>query len=392
LEEDVTDSSKRKNGEQQNRKATTRAGLILVLCACLSVSMLHGCRSMSEDGGVFKDTHYYDQSSTPNAAPDYYAETESLRSSDYGETSIDLSDSISRKIVYSYNYNLETTDMSSTLSMLEDGISSSGGYIQSSTYSGRDVNNQYSSVSIICRIPVTSVDSFKALIEDAGVVQFRSESGEDITDVYFDVETRLSTLRIQEARLLQLLEQSGDLSDILEIERELMRVRTDIEQLTTTLQKYDNLVDLTTFTVSIYNVSEYSPTPDDSFFTKLQIAFNDSWQSALMVFQNLILILIYLMPYLLVVCLILTAILLISRKRRAKRLTQQSQALVDQNAYIPMYDTPTAPMSAPEPPSAEPPLAGTSVAPSGEPPAAQPVAPPVAPPSVSDNSDDIFMD
>ena len=310
----------------------------LKLClACIMVFLLllAGC-AKSEKSDNFSSMGAYDDGNSVSrnslvspSAPSYEAEESIYGGSyDYADeagynTVADITEFTSRKVIFSYNYELETTDMDVTLSALESSVQASGGYIENASYSGRAENDQYSVARLTCRIPTSSVGEFRRSIESAGHVRAKSEYGQDVTDVYFDTEAHLNSLIIQEERLLELLEQSGNLSDLLEIERELARVRTDIEYLTGTLNKYDNLIDLTTFSINVYNVSEYTPPVDETFWTRLGRSALDSLQSALGVAQNLVIVLVYLLPYLVVGGLIALVIILIVRNRRKKRPPRQ---------------------------------------------------------------------
>ncbi|MCL2137211.1 MAG: DUF4349 domain-containing protein [Coriobacteriia bacterium] len=246
-----------------------------------------------------------------------------------------------RKVIFTYDYQLETTAMDETLLALESAVASTGGYIEKSQYSGRDNSDQYSYATLTCRIPTKAVDIFKEAVETAGHVRSKNEQGRDITDEYYDIEAHLKTLYAQEERLLALLQTSGDLSDIIELERELTRVRTEIERLTGALNKYDNLVDLCTFTITIYNVSTFSPPSEESFLTRLGRAARESFQYAISLGQNLVIALVYLFPYLLLVGLVLFIIrIFIRRYRRKNPVPQLVTGPPIASAFVPSYPPP----------------------------------------------------
>jgi hypothetical protein len=65
-----------------------------------------------------------------------------------------------------------------------------------------------------------------------GTITLNTITGDDVTDQYFDAQSRLSALRVQETRLLvELLEEAASLEDILDIEDRLSEVRYEIERL-----------------------------------------------------------------------------------------------------------------------------------------------------------------
>ena len=73
-------------------------------------------------------------------------------------------------------------------------------------------------------------DAIRALRALAVEVRSESTSGQDVTEEYVDLTARLKTLEAAEAQLLKLMEQAGRVSDILEVQRELVKTRGDIEQ------------------------------------------------------------------------------------------------------------------------------------------------------------------
>jgi hypothetical protein len=76
------------------------------------------------------------------------------------------------------------------------------------------------------RVPATQLDAALAELKKLGRVETETQNGQDVTAQYVDLEARLSNSRNTETRLLELLSQRrGKLSDVLEVETELSRVR-----------------------------------------------------------------------------------------------------------------------------------------------------------------------
>jgi len=225
-----------------------------------------------------------------------------------------------RKIIFNYDYQLETKDMQATLNAIEAAVAASGGFVSYSNQSGRDDEGQFWYAQMTLRIPTRNAVFFEHAVEHAGHVRSKNSSGRDVTDEYFDIEARLRTLTTQETRLLELLRQSGDLSDLLQIERELTRVRTDIERLTGSLRRYDDLIDLATFTLYVHSVREFTPPTTTSFGTRLWQSVTGSLRGSLRFFQNSLIVLVYVLPYALaagVIALIVFKVFF--RKRRDRK-------------------------------------------------------------------------
>jgi SAM-dependent methyltransferase len=110
------------------------------------------------------------------------------------------------------------------------------------------------------RVPVARFDAFLEAVVALGELIGRKTDSQDVTEEFYDLEARTKTKKVEEARLLKHLEEStGTLKDTLEVERELGRVRGEIERQEGRRQLLANLADLTTVTISIQERRDYVP-------------------------------------------------------------------------------------------------------------------------------------
>jgi Domain of unknown function (DUF4349) len=90
------------------------------------------------------------------------------------------------------------------------------------------------SLNASLRVPAAELDGALADFRQLGSVENESQKGEDVTRAYADLVARLANARNTEQRLTQvLLQRTGKLSDVLDVEREVSRVRGEIEQMET---------------------------------------------------------------------------------------------------------------------------------------------------------------
>jgi hypothetical protein len=88
------------------------------------------------------------------------------------------------------------------------------------------------SLSAALRVPAAELDVALAELRQLGRVENEAQKGEDVTRQYADLVARLANARNTEQRLTQMLAQrTGKLSDVLDVEREVARVRGEIEQM-----------------------------------------------------------------------------------------------------------------------------------------------------------------
>jgi predicted anti-sigma-YlaC factor YlaD len=82
------------------------------------------------------------------------------------------------------------------------------------------------------RVPGTQLTDVLTRLRALGLVTQDQQNAQDVADQLVDLDARLKSARATEQRLIELLKnRTGKLSDVLEVEQELTRVRLDIERL-----------------------------------------------------------------------------------------------------------------------------------------------------------------
>jgi anti-sigma factor RsiW len=131
------------------------------------------------------------------------------------------------------------------------------------------------------RVPASQLDTALSEVKSLGRVEAESQKGQDVTAQYVDLQARLSNSRNTEQRLIELLRQrTGKLSDVLEVETELSRVREEIERMEGERRLLAKQVEFATLTAT---VTEEYKTParalPDSLGTRFRNAAVDGYQS-----------------------------------------------------------------------------------------------------------------
>lgn len=157
------------------------------------------------------------------------------------------------KLIRRAELTIQTTEFDQAAANLETLVQNCGGYFeQASVYGGSYRNANASRCGeYIVRIPAEKYEMFKAGSDGLGYVTRSTESSEDVGEQYYDTEARLKTQRTKQERLLSLLEQAATMEDIIELENALSEVEYQIEQLSSTLNRYDALISYSTFTITL---------------------------------------------------------------------------------------------------------------------------------------------
>lgn len=103
--------------------------------------------------------------------------------------------------------------------------------------------------SIVVRVPSESYRGALEKVGKLGDVLHREETVEDVTEQFMDLMTRLKNARAVRDRVQQLLLQTKDVKEALEVERELARITADIEVMEGKLKRLRELVAFSTITI-----------------------------------------------------------------------------------------------------------------------------------------------
>ncbi len=104
---------------------------------------------------------------------------------------------------------------------------------------------------VTLRVPAQKLDALEAEITGLGVVLTRASNSNDVTEQAIDMEARLKNLRAEEARLRTFLDRTNKVSELLEVERELSRVRGEIEAMDAQLTYLKRQAARSTLTVTL---------------------------------------------------------------------------------------------------------------------------------------------
>ena len=102
-----------------------------------------------------------------------------------------------QKIIYNASLSMESTDFDTTREALMTAVEANGAWLESTSLYGTEKDHDRTADYTV-RVPVGSYRAFLAAVGDAGSVLNISESAENITSSYIDVQARLSALEDRE--------------------------------------------------------------------------------------------------------------------------------------------------------------------------------------------------
>ena len=128
------------------------------------------------------------------------------------------------------------------------------------------------SVTLQIRVPAKQFESTMLELEALGKVLEKQVSTEDVTEQFVDAEARTRNLKRTEERLLEHLERTGMLEDVVKVERELTRVREEIERLEGRLRYLSHRTAFSTLTITLREKPKAEPVLPARTFSSAQTA------------------------------------------------------------------------------------------------------------------------
>jgi hypothetical protein len=130
-------------------------------------------------------------------------------------------------------------------------VQRAGGFVaDASVQSGR---SQVRSATLELKVPASRFDELTEGLRPLGRLQFVNVGAEDVSEEFVDLTARVTNARRLEDRLVELLRtRTGKLQDVLSVERELARVREEIERMEGRVRFLKASAQLSTLSVSLY--------------------------------------------------------------------------------------------------------------------------------------------
>lgn len=237
------------------------------------------------------------------------------------------------KLVYTCNIDLETLNYYNTVDSIKNKIAKFDGVIESENETDNEYNwyyNDYQKTSgtlnnyLTIRIPSKYYFDFLDSLDGEGKIVSKSSNVENISKKYYDTESIVKSLKIQEERLLEMMEQCETIEEMITVETRLTEVQTQINSYNNELSYMDTNVNFSTININIKEVVEYDetlyPEKTNTFFDRLINTIKDSCKSFLNILEWLLFFVIRMIPVLIIFIPIIILIIKIIKKFKKRKL------------------------------------------------------------------------
>jgi PBP1b-binding outer membrane lipoprotein LpoB len=301
----------------------------MFVLALLFTVMISGCSSTSEESKKANVADKEIESNTSKAEdstqPAELVKEDVIESKEVADgaaketTDKKMSSADDRMVIYTANLSIRVNSYQDTLKLVQQQLSSVNGYIvESNSYSTGEGDSLEGMITV--RIPQDKFESFLQSVENGSTkVVDRSIAGQDVTEEFVDLESRLRSKQVVEKRLLNFMEKAEKTEDLLKISTDLATIQEEIEQIKGRMNYLNNKVELATVTIHVTEDKVNVPSlenKDLNTWEKTKEQFMNSVNFLLNVCSVLFIFIIGSLPILLIIGILLIIIIFFMRKRQ----------------------------------------------------------------------------
>ncbi|MGI8820579.1 MAG: DUF4349 domain-containing protein [Chthoniobacterales bacterium] len=155
-----------------------------------------------------------------------------------------------RKLIRNAQVELEVVKFDEAVQRITAFAAEDRGWIATSS-SQKQANGKLRG-EVVAKVLPENLDQFLLKLRGLGELKNQTLGTDDVTKQYFDTDSRLTNARVMEQRLIDILKtKSNKVADLLEVEKELGRVRQQIEEMQGALKYMDAQVQFATVTITL---------------------------------------------------------------------------------------------------------------------------------------------
>ncbi len=276
--------------------------LVLVACGSAAQEMSNAAErpveTVGEVSGNFDD------------AADFEAPVEEDRLAGDRDTNSQQSN---RLIIKTGSMNVEVGDIDIAVGNATSYVVGLGGYIQSQNVSG---SGRFKSATLTIGVPVDQFENAMATFRDYGEVGSENASGQDVTEEFVDLNSRLTNLEATQTRLRELYDEARNVEETLEVDRELRRIEEEINVVQGRIKYLSERASFSTITLNFSFVGEPIVTEPEQW--NLGFTINQAFSDLLYTAQNwadgLVYFAIAVLPFLLIFTLFIWVVYKVVRR------------------------------------------------------------------------------
>lgn len=237
------------------------------------------------------------------------ADREYSENRDHNETGMEIAESKSneqsldsvgtqRKLIKNLVMSIEVIDIEEAIGKIENIITPINGYIHNQRLWAHEDDIR---AEVNIKVPSMYFTQISSELRKLGEVIYSNISSTDVTEEFIDLVARRKTFETQETRLLSFIDKAENVDELLSIERELERVRFEIERIIGRINYLENATDYSNINISLYSKVQPASTVANGGWEKIVFAFKDGIGVFGRVVIGIVTALVWLFPFIIVV-------------------------------------------------------------------------------------------
>jgi len=225
-----------------------------------------------------------------------------------------------RMIIHHARISTNVKDLKKAQHNMEQKVKNYGGYIvESNVYLESD---ETSSGKMIMRVPEKHFETFLSEAEaEASKVLEKNVTGQDVTEQYVDLSSRVKSKRAVEERLLAFMKEAEKTEDLLKISTDLAKIQEELEVLVGKINYLENQTSFSTIELIMYESRIIIPeieNKDLNTWEKTKKQFITSTNSLLSIGSGIIVFIVGNLPVLIILAIITVVVVWIIKRRKIK--------------------------------------------------------------------------
>jgi len=252
-----------------------------------------------------------------------------------GFTGSDVVAGLNKKLIYKANLNMEVEDYGKAQTEIRNLVTMANGYI---IEFNENMSQYEQGGTFILKVPASGFSPFLNKLEQVKHESLqRSIQGQDVSEEYVDLESRLKAKQLMEAQYTEFMKKATKSNDLVAFANELGSIQESIEQIKGRMRYINQNVSFSTVELRVYQTDESIAVKEKKeqgpLLERASDALNGSLNALSVMFQWIVVILAGALPILIGAAIIL-AIVLVSRKNIRERREQQTERIRQRNKEL----------------------------------------------------------
>ncbi|WP_313638827.1 DUF4349 domain-containing protein [Paenibacillus sp.] len=261
--------------------------------------------------------------------------SENTNQASAGFTGSDVVAGLNKKLIYKANLNMEVEDYGKAQTEIRNMVTMANGYI---IEFNENMSQYEQGGTFILKVPATGFSPFLNNLEKVKHESLqRSIQGQDVSEEYVDLESRLKAKQLMEAQYTEFMKKATKSTDLVAFANELGSIQETIEQIKGRMRYINQNVSFSTVELRVYqtdaSIAVKEKEEQGPLMERASDALKGSLNALSVMFQWIVVILAGALPILIGAAIIL-AIVLVTRKNMRERREQQTQRIRQGNKEL----------------------------------------------------------